>query len=283
MRNAAQTFQRFIDTVLRGLEYCHDYIDDVLVASKNEDEHHVHLEELFQRFRKYELSINTTKSHFGEKSVDYLGYTVNQHGICPIESRINVLLNFKKPNTVSELRKYLGIINFYHRFIKNAATLLAPLNNYLQGTVKKDKWPIAWTPEAKEAFEESKKLLAEVTLLAHPLENAKLALKTDAFNFAMGAVLEQFQEGQWKPLGFFSRKSSEAQRRYSTYDRELLAIFASLKFFRHQVEGQDVTVFTDHKPLQYASIGQSIRKAEKTAGFHKPSYYQNSLHHRKGE
>lgn len=152
------------------------------------------------------------------------------------------------------------MLNFYHRFIKDAAAILAPLNGFLTGKKKKDKQAINWTTESEEAFRESKKRLAEATLLAHPLENAKLIIKTDASNNAMGAVLEQQQAGNWKPLGFFSKKLSETQQKYSTYDRELLAMYSALKFFRHMVEGQDVTILTDHKPLQYA-FQQPLDKA----------------------
>jgi len=152
------------------------------------------------------------------------------------------------------------MVNFYHRFINNAATILAPLHKYLVGKSKRDKQLITWTAETEEAFQESKRQLAEATLLAHPLENAKLIIKTDASSTAMGAVLEQYQAGNWKPLGFFSKKLSETQQRYSTYDRELLAIYSALKFFKHMVKGRDVTILTDHKPLQYA-FHQPLDKA----------------------
>lgn len=99
--------------------------------------------------------------------------------------------------------------------------------------------------------------------MAHPVENAKLILRTDASNHAMGAVLEQLQNQQRKPLRFFSKKLSQAQQKYSTYDRELLAIYSSLKFFRHLVEGRDVTILTDHKPLQYAFLQASDKSSER--------------------
>lgn len=260
LRNAAQSFQRFIDTVLRGLKFCHGYIDDLIVASRSEEEHQQHLEEIFKRLKKYGLSINVTKSKFAEDEIEYLGYKVTKDGIRPLEKRVTAVTNFKKPNNTAELRRYLGIVNFYHRFINNAATVLAPLNKYLAGKKKKDKQPIDWTAASEEAFQESKKRLAEATLLAHPIENAKLIMKTDASSTAMGAVLEQYQDGNWKPLGFFSKKLSDTQQKYSTYDRELLAIYSALKFFRHMVEGRDVTIVTDHKPLQYA-FQQPLDKA----------------------
>lgn len=262
LRNAAQTFQRFVDAVLRGLKFCHGYLDDLLVASKDEEEHRTHLEQIFQRLRKYGLSINVAKSRFAEEEVEYLGYTVNKEGIRPTLDRVKAVIDFKKPSNISELRRYLGIINFYHRFIENAAAVLAPLNKYLVGARKRDKRPVEWTKQAEEAFEESKKRLAKTTLLAHPQENAKLLLRTDASKTAMGAV-EQRQGRGYGALGFFSKKLSDAQQRYSTYDRELLAIHSALKFFRHMVKGRDVTILTDHKPLQYAFSQASDKASER--------------------
>jgi len=195
--------------------------------------------------------------------VEYLGYIVNKEGIRPTQDRVKAVVDFKKPSTISELRRYLGIVNFYHRFIQNAAAILAPLNKYLIGAKKHDKRPIEWTADAEEAFYESKRRLAETTLLAHPCENAKLLLRTDASNIAMGAVLEQYQKEGRKPLGFFSKKLSDTQQRYSTYDRELLAIYSALKFFRHMVEGRDIIILTDHKPLQYAFVQASDKASER--------------------
>jgi len=186
-----------------------------------------------------------------------MGYKVIKNGISPLEKRVTAVI--KKPNNTAELRRYLSMINFYHRFINRAATILAPLHKYLIRKKKKDKQPIIWTTETETAFQKSKKRLAEAALLAHPLENAKLILKTDASNHAIRVVLEQYQES-WKPLGFFSKKLSETQQRYSTYDRELQAIYSALKFFRHLAEGREVTIMTDHKPLQYA-FQQPLDKA----------------------
>lgn len=113
LRNAAQSFQRFIDTVLRGLKFCHVYIDDLLVASKDEEEHRQHLEEIFKRLKKYGLSINVAKCRFAEKDIKYLGYRVTKEGICPLEKRVTAILNYKKPNNTAEFRRYLGMLNFY--------------------------------------------------------------------------------------------------------------------------------------------------------------------------
>lgn len=145
--------------MLRGLNFCHGYIDDLLVAPIDEEEHRRHLEQIFQRLKERGLSINVAKNKFAEEEVEYLRYTVNRKGIRPTTDRIKAVNNFKKPDNISELRRYLGIINFYHRFIKDAAAVLVPLNKYLVGAKKRDRRPIEWTVQTEEAFQESKKRL----------------------------------------------------------------------------------------------------------------------------
>jgi len=174
---------------------------------------------------------------------------------------MTTVIKFKKPNNTAEFRRYLGMINFYHRFINGAATILVPLHKHLIGK-KKDIQPITWTIETETAFQESKKRLAEATLLAHSLENAKLILKTDASNHAIGAVLEQYQEESWKSLGFFSKKLSEIQQRYSTYNRELLAKYSALKFFKHLVEGS-----YDHDRSQTITVDKTSERQRRQLSF----------------
>ncbi|XP_024945880.1 uncharacterized protein LOC107272817 [Cephus cinctus] len=208
--NAAQSFQRFTDAVLRGIDCCFCYVDDIIIASKDEQEHRQHLRQVFKRLQQYGLSINIAKCVFGATSVQYLGFMVDQHGTRPLDERVAAIKQYKKPTTVSELRRFLGIVNFSRRFVRNAAETQAPLNAYLVGAKKKDKLSIEWNPTTERAFEECKNQMAHTTLLAHPTEDAMLALHTDASDTAMGAVLEQLVDDTWEPLGFFSKKLSNA-------------------------------------------------------------------------
>jgi len=252
LRNAAQTFQRLIDTALRGLNFCHPYIDGILIASTDHQTHEKHLRLILDRLRNFGLSINFSKCIFGVEEIDYLGYRINQHGIKPLPDRIAAIQDIPRPKTIQELRRFLGILNFYHRFLKGTARVQAPLNAYLVGAVKKDKRQISWTAEGEHAFNACKQQLADASLLFHPIEGALLSVTADASDLAIGATLEQLVNESWQPLGFFSKKLSATQQRYSTYDRELLAIYKSLKFFRYLIEGQQLLIKTDHKPLTYA-------------------------------
>jgi cleavage and polyadenylation specificity factor subunit 1 len=126
-----------------------------------------------------------------------------------------------------------------------------PLNDLLQGNVK-GRAPVTWNSAASQAFEDCKEALARATLLVHPKPDAPLAVFTDASDLAVGVVLQQRVDGAWKPLDFFSRKMSSGERKYSAFDRELLAIYRAVRHFRHMVEAREFTVYTDHKPLTFA-------------------------------
>lgn len=156
------------------------------------------------------------------------------------------------PKTVKELRRFLGMLNFYRRFIPNAAHIQGPLNQMLAGPKVKGSSPVNFTPEQLEAFNSCKRSLSEATLLAHPDSSAELAITTDASDVGIGAVLQQRKNGNWQPLAFYSHKLKPSQQKYSPYDRELLAIYEAIRYFRHMIEARDFVVFTDHKPLSYA-------------------------------
>lgn len=251
LRNAAQTFQRHLNTVLSDLNFCFVYIDDILVASHSPEEHLRHLELLFQRLKQNFLTVNPAKCVLGSPEVDYLGHRIDSRGIRPLPDKVDAVRSYPKPQTIKQLRRFLGMLNFYRRFLSNAAAIQAPLHAYIVGATKNDNRAVAWTDASEAAFEQCKEMLANATLLTFPAENAPLRLTTDASDFAMGGVLEQKTQF-WQPLSFFSRKLSETQRRYSTYDRELLAIYEAIKFFRFMLEGKDFVIRTDHKPLTYA-------------------------------
>lgn len=252
LRNAGQTFQRFIHEVLRGMNFAFPFIDDVIVASVNEEQHRQHLRQILQRFEEYGITINPSKCVFGQSQVKFLGYTVTEHGIKPPEEKIRAITDYPKPTTIEQLRRFLGMINYYRESIPNAASTQAPLNVYLHNSKKKDKTQILWTEEASQAFAMCKKNIENATMLAHPHISVPLALMCDASNFCAGAVLQQYVNNAWQPLGYFSKKLSDAQVKYSAYDRELLAIYMAVKHFRKTFEGRHLIIFTDHKPLTYA-------------------------------
>lgn len=254
LRNAAQTFQRFIDTVLRGLEFAFPYLDDILVASVSPESHVNDLRAVFDRLREYGLIINEGKCNFAKQEVKFLGHMVSKDAIRPLPAKVDAIDNFTKPVTRNELRRFLGMLNFYRRFLPNAAQIQLPLQILLGPCKKNDRTKIEWDGAAEAAFIGCKTMLREATMLAHPAPSALLAIMCDASDTGIGAVLQQWVDGSWQPLGFFSRKLTDTEKRYSTYDRELLAIFAAVKYFRFMIEGNQFIIFTDHKPITFAFL-----------------------------
>lgn len=181
-------------------------------------------------------------------------------GIRPTFKKIKSIVDFPLPKTIVELRRFLGLANFYRRNVKNAAQIQAPLNNFLRDSRKNDKRVIPWDSLSKAAFEQVKHKLANATLLSHPSVNAEICLITDASNTGIGAALEQRIENEWKPIAFFSRKLTPAQCNYSAYDRELTAMFEAVKYFKYFLKARDFKIVTDHKPLVYA-FKQRLDKA----------------------
>lgn len=252
LRNAGQTFQRFMDSIFRDLEYIFVFIDDILIASESETEHLKHLETVFTRLCDNGITINSDKCEFARQELDFLGYHITSQGMKPTMEKTQAISEYPKPKTVKELRRFLGMINFYRGSIPKAALHQAPLNVFLKNSKKNDSTPITWNPVADHAFELCKQDLRGVTTLAFPRSDAPIALMTDASLKCVGAVLQQKVKNIWKPIAFFSKTLSDAQIKYSTYDRELLGIYMAVKHFRRLIEGRVFTIFTDHKPLIHA-------------------------------
>ncbi|BHF68118.1 hypothetical protein SprV_0301114800 [Sparganum proliferum] len=219
LRNAAQTFQRFIDHVLRGLPFVYAYTEDLLVASRNEEEHKEHLALVFDRLDKYGVVINPSKCVLGGPSLEFLCHQVDSEGLRPLPSKVEAVRNFPPPTSKRQLQRFLGMVNFYRRFLPNCADLMLPLTNMLSGP----KGPLELTGKALTAFEKIKNSLADATLLTHSTPEAQLSLLL-----------------------------LPAETRYSIFGCELPVIYLAVKHFRHFLEGRDFTVFTDHKPLTFA-------------------------------
>lgn len=260
LKNAAQAFQRLMDGILRGIPSVFVYLDDILVASANPKEHTNHLRQVFQLLSTNGLVVNRAKSVFGVSKLTYLGHCVDATGISPMPSRVDAVSDFPVPDSKASLQRFLGMINFYHRFLPQLAEKLHPLHE----ATKTKGQTITWTPECQVAFESAKSALAAATLLHHPHPTARTNITTDASEKAVGGQLEQFQAGVWLPIAFFSRKLSNAEKKYSAFDRELLAIYLAIKHFRHLVEGRAFTIYTDHKPLTFAFASATERSPRQT-------------------
>lgn len=253
LRNGSQSFQRFMSQkVLKGLDFLFNFVDDVIIASDNINQHREHLRQVFNRFLDFGITINLAKCDFGKSVIEFLGYEVSVDGILPLDHKIKAIMEFPRPETVEQMRRFLGMVNFYRANIPHAAEIQSSLNDFLKNSKKKDKTKVLWSDKTIKDFEKCKLGLKNAVRIAHPVCNVPLALMTDASDKSAGAVLQQKIDNNWIPLGYFSKKFTTAQQKYSTYDRELTAIFLAIKHFRYLIEGQQITIFTDHKPLTFA-------------------------------
>lgn len=266
LRNAGQTFQRHIDNVLRGLPVF-PFVDDILVASATREEHRRDLEEVFKRLHKNDLQLNVSKCIFGQPTLDFLGYTISPEGIKPTGEKTKAITSYPLPETIQQLRRFLGMMNFYRGNIPHAANHQKELNTYLHDSKKNDKTKIQWSETAIQSFAKCKEDITNAVLLSYPSSSSPFALMTDASESCAGAVLQQKLKGKWKPIGFYSKKFNDAQKKYSTYDRELLSIYMAVRYFRRIVEGRDVTVYTDHKPLVNALNANSKNETPRRARY----------------
>lgn len=283
LRNAAQTFQRFINEVFKGLDFVFVYIDDVLVFSANEEEHLRHLDIVFRRLEQYGLNIKPGKCIFGVSDVDFLGNNVSETGIRPSEEKVSAIREFERPTTIKLLQKFVGMVNYYRRYVPNLAELCRPIHDVINCALKAGRKQVLWDERSIQAFENVKECFARHILLNHFDGMSRLTLTVDASNSAIGGVLHQIRDGVSEPLAFYSRKLSSAELKYSAFDRELLAIYANIKHFRYMLEGRSFTVFTDHKPLIDAMNSKTERSPRQIRQLEYISQFTSDIQHIRGE
>lgn len=248
MRNAPATFQRLVNTVLKGVVDCEAYLDDVVIYSSTWSQHVVQLKEVFNRLVAANLTLNLAKCEFGQATVTYLGKVVGHGKVCPIGAKVEAIVNFGVPTTRRELKRFLGMAGYYRSFCKNFATVAAPLTNLLSPKV-----PFVWSSCCHSAFENLKALLVSAPVLAAPDFDRPFKLAVDASDAGVGGVLlQEDSEGVEHPLCYFSKKFDVHQKYYSTIEKEALALILALVHFDVYTSScQTLVVYTDHNPLVF--------------------------------
>ena len=246
-------FQEKMSILMDGLEFVCTYLDNLLVISNSTFEDHLRqLSTVLRRLRRAGLKINAEKSSFFSPEIEYLGYLLTKEGIKPVQKKIQAVLDLQAPTTLKQLCSFLGMVQFYRDMWKRRSHILAPLTDL----VGKGKKKIEWKATHQQAFEDIKKVMAKETILNYPKFGQPFEIHTDASDRQLGSVIAQ----DGKPLAFYSRKLSSAQRNYTTTEQELLSIVETLKEFRNILLGQKITVFTDHKNLVHESELKSSQR-----------------------
>ena len=251
LRNSAQAFQRYIDEVIHGLDNVSCYIDDIIVATKTKEEHIETLKKLFERLSHYGIRLNSKKCLWMQTSVQFLGHMVAEDSLKPIDEKTEVIHRFPIPETVRELRSFLGTIEYYRRFLPHMSELTARLNRHLKPESKKKRnsHRIELTAEDITAIESVKEAFAKEMRLHSPDFEAPFQVYTDASDIAIGATLEQIRNNQRVPIAFFSRSLDKTERQYDTFGKELLGVYAAVNKFSLYLQPGNFTVFTDHQAL----------------------------------
>lgn len=247
--NAPATFQAVMDRLFRPFldKFVVCYLDDILVYSKNVDEHIEHLRQVFDVLRREQLYAKLSKCHWAKSQVEYLGHIVSADGIRMDPRKTSAVKDWPKPTNVSDLRKFLGLTNYFRKFIERYSILVAPLTSLTRKGAFTS--PEAWTKECQAAFEAVKQVVASDIVLRFPDYSLPFRVEviTDASLYGTGAVL--LQEG--RPVAFTSQKFTAAERNYTTGEQELLAVLHALREWRCYLEGHPFVVKTDHKPLTF--------------------------------
>ena len=245
-------------------------------------EHLTHLRQVLQWLSNHGMVINLSKCTLGVSELHFLGHCVTTNGIQTLEEKVSTVCNFPQPASIRGLREFLGMVNFYQRFIPNCVRPLQPLNQFLSSS-KHTSSQLTWDDTASAAFDAIKQALADATLLAHPKLLAPTSIMTCASKYAVGAVLQQYIDDEWHPIAYFFKKLRLAETRYSTFDRELLAIYLAIKHFRYFIEGREFFVLSDHKPLTFAlAIHTDKYTPQQTRHLDFISQFTTNIRHVKG-
>jgi transposase InsO family protein len=258
LMNAPAVFQRFVNSLFPDLIDIHIviYLDDILIFSEDMETHVRIVKEVLKRLIDHQLVLKKSKCIFHSRSLTFLGHTITTDGIRMETDKIEAIDKFMVPLNVKKLRSFLGLANYYRRFIKNFSDLALPLTNLTRKSVQ-----FNWSPECQTAFEQLKEAIKRDVVLQHPQLNQKFYLFTDASDAAVGAVLSQIVDEAYRPVEFLSRKLLTSEMNYSVYDKELLAIVEAFKNWRHFLIHSpiEVEVFCDHHNLKFFRNNQLLK------------------------
>jgi transposase InsO family protein len=274
--NAPGTFQSFInDSVREYLDiFCSAYLDDILIYSESTDEHIEHVRKILRKLLENSLYLDIDKCEFHKKEVKYLGLIVSTEGIKMDPEKVEAILNWQAPKSVSDIQSFLGFAGFYRRFIRDFSRKTKVLNDLTKGETyrtasgkrKVKYYPFAWTEDCNKAFEALKTAFRDAPILAHFDPEKETWIETDSSDFVSAGVLSQMHDGILRPVAFFSKKLSPTECNYMIYDKELLAIIRSFETWRPETMSvapdNPVKVFTDHKNLEYFMTTKQLNRRQ---------------------
>lgn len=247
--NAPSTFERLMESVLRGLQWqiCLVYLDDVIVFSHTFEEHVERLQLIFDRIKEAGLKLKPGKCHMLQQRVNYLGHVVSDEGVHTDPEKIRKVKEWPVPMSVHEVRSFLGLASYYRRFVPDFAALASPLHKLTEKGRE-----FHWSSECQRAFDQLRQRLIMSPILAYPTATHKFILDTDASDFGIGAVLSQSDDkGVERVIAYASRSLTKSEKNYCVTRKELLSLVHHVKHFRPYLYGQQFKIRTDHGALKW--------------------------------
>ena len=244
LTNAPATFCTLMNKVLQPFldKFVVVYLDDIVVYSQGLAEHLEHLRQVFQALLDNELYVKREKCRFAVEEVDFLGHVIGKGRVRMDKAKVRAIAEWEPPTRIPELRSFLGLANYYRRFVKGYSDIATPLTDLLK---KGRAWE--WDVKCQEAFENLKAALIEEPVLALPDFAKPFEVHSDASDYAIGGVL--MQDGH--PIAFESRKLNDAERRYTVQEKEMTAVVHCLRTWRHYLLGAAFVVKTDNVATSY--------------------------------
>lgn len=259
LTNAPATFQTLMNDIFRPFldKFIMVYLDDILIYSETLEEHDQHVRQALEVLRQHRLYCKPSKCEFFKTELGFLGHVLSGQGVKADPRKVQSIVDWPQPTTVKHVRSFLGLANYYRRYVHGFANMAAALNLLTRKNV-----PFVWGAAQDKAFEALKVALTTSPVLKNPEFGKPFKITCDASEFAVGAVLSQETAEGERPVAFISQSLNDTQRRWPTHDRELHAIVTALKRWRHYVEGVDTQVLTDHNSLKYFLEQKDLSKRQ---------------------
>ncbi|XP_058449173.1 uncharacterized protein K02A2.6-like [Malaya genurostris] len=245
VKSAPGVFQQLMSSLIADINGVESFLDDFIIHTTTDAEHERTLNALFSRLQQFGFRLRLEKCNFGQSSIKFIGHIIDAKGIRPDPTKISAIVQMPCPTDVSQIRSFLGAVNFYGKFVREMHKLRRPLNNLL----KKDN-PFVWSQQCQEAFINIKKVLQSDLLLTHYNPALNIVVAGDASKTGIGAVImHQFPDGQMKAVAHASRTLTQAEQNYSQIEKEALALVFAVTKFRRMLLGRQFKLQTDHQPL----------------------------------
>ena len=249
LKNSPVIFQSVMESALRGLNYKSAlvYVDDIIAFSKDFDSHLQNLTEIFDHLRAANLKMKPSKCRFAVKKVVYLGHVISKDGVSTDPEKVRLVREFPVPKSQKDVRSFLGLANYYRKFIKDFSAIAAPLNALLSKDTN-----FEWTLDCQNAFDTLKNALSSAPILAYPDFSKPFILYTDASSTAISYILGQRDDqGKERVICYSGRALRQSEKRWSISERECLAVVEGIKNFRVYLANKKFLVQTDHSAIQF--------------------------------